>query len=196
MGALAPFLARLAAEGAPGGEPGALRAAWDTCDDVDEMIALLRQGAAVKAFEVDTVTEYGTAPAITRWLFRLRSAGRYYRIDVKREDGADGVRRCFPDFPDDWTPLLGEGVARDPLGRLRWELRAGLTPTVDRDAAQAAWASCEEPFVLLDCLVALGHGEGLDALFPSRDGHGAAADLRFRQQLLAAIRARFPRPPY
>lgn len=197
--ALRELLAELERAGTPPRwAPGRLRAAWDACDDAATMIALLRRGGAMGVFEIDSLREAGSEGVVERWLFRLRSAGRYRRIDVRRDDGGDAVRRCFPDFPDDWASLLEDRLAAmDPLDRLRSDLENKRPARID-EATERAWAACNDPMQLLCLLRWLGH-EGaasqlVDAL-PERPRDGLVVSPAWMREAAAVVRARFPRVP-
>lgn len=148
-------------------------------------------------FEIDSVQEFSRSDrVIERWLFRLRSAGRYYRIDVRREDGAQGVRTCFPDFPDDWASLLDTQLdAMPPLEKLRSDLQNGRTPNLD-EATQRAWSECEDPMTMLILLRALGHEREVarlaDALPPMPSG-GLTIPLGWKRDAARVVRETFPR---
>lgn len=195
MGTLAPFLADLASGRPPRWPPGALLAAWRACQDVDEMIALLSAGVAINVFERAETTTWEKDGLVARWLFRLRHAGRFYRIDVRREDGAEGVRRCFPDFPDDWPS--SRSAQRDemsPLDRLLSDLRNGDPISVPRDDAQRAWERHDVVFTMLEIIRLSGHPMP-DVPPSSGKGGGMAEYEAVKRRTLDAIRAAYPRVP-
>lgn len=195
MGALAPFLRDLDANLPPRWPAGELLAAWRVCEDVDEMIALLRKGAAIGVFETAEVSTWEKGGVVQRWLFRLRHAERFYRIDVRREDGAGGVRRSFPDFPDDWSSALSARLDEmSPLDRLLADLRSGRPIAVDREAAQRAWERCAEPFTMVQILRLLRLPIP-DLSEPARKS-GSIADYEAgKRRMVAALRAAHPRLP-
>lgn len=196
---LGAFLAELEHAGTPPRwEPGRLRAAWEACDDVTTMIAVLRRGGTMGVFEIDSLRESRRGGVVEHWLFRLLSAGRYRRIDVGPEDGGDAVRRCFPDFPDDWGAALDARLAvMEPLDRLRSDLENGRPPRID-EATERAWAVCKDPMQMLVLLRTLGHASAasqlVDAL-PELPRDGLVVSAEWMRRAAAVVRARFPRIP-
>jgi hypothetical protein len=197
MGTLAPFLADLAAYRPPSWPAGAILRAWRECDDAAEMIALLRRGAAVGVFETAEVSIWEKHGAVERWLFRLRYAGRFYRVDVHRADGAEGVRRCFPDFPDDWSSALeAQLAAKSPLDRLVSDLRNRRPISVDRATAQRAWEQHrDDPSTMLVILHLLGQSMPDLPAKPNLHTHSVAAYHAGRRRSFRAVLAAYPRIP-
>jgi hypothetical protein len=194
---LAAFLAEIERSPVPPEWPAeALRSAWDGCDDVATMVAVLLRGAAMGVFAVDSRREQSHEGVCVRWLFRLRSAGRFYRIDVGRGDGGDAMRRCFPDFPGDWRArLAAELDAMPPLDRLRSDLSNGREPRID-DATERAWDACDDPMMMLVLLRLLGHAAAaarlVDAL-PEMPREGLLIPPDWMRRAAARIRTEFPR---
>jgi hypothetical protein len=147
-------------------------------------------------FAVDSLREQRQEGVGVHWLFRLRSAGRFYRVDVGRGDGGDAVRQSFPDFPDDWgARLAAELDAMPPLDRLRCDLGNGREPRID-EATEQAWAECNDPMTMLVLLRQLGHAAAaarlVDAL-PELPRESLVIPAGWQRQAAARIRAEFPR---
>ena len=109
--------------------------AWRTGTDLDAMIGLLRLGGTIGLFGIEEVSEW-TAPqtrTVSRWLFRLqRPDGTYVRVDVKREDGPDGLRAILPAIPplEAWRRALDADYARrDPLDQYLLDMKLRGRPS-------------------------------------------------------------------
>lgn len=189
---LGQALAVLNGSGLPRIRPGALANAWAGCDDVTTMIAVLRRGGALGLFGIDgSRTWENPAGVVTRWLFRLQFEERYYRIDVTRDAGADAVRACFADFPDDWLGCLAARLATlEPLERLLNDVQNGREFTINA-AMQAAWRWCEQPFLMIQLLRALGHRRVLVGM-PAPDSGGSADVERTNRTMARSLRRLVP----
>jgi hypothetical protein len=110
----------------------AVRAAWLGCTDFDVAIRVLLRGAEIGLFDI---SETRGREGGDRWLFRLGHGGRFYRIDAHRRDGAEGVRRCFPDFPLDWTPEEARALGEEGLS-----LWCELLRTLPERPVSRAWS--------------------------------------------------------
>lgn len=192
--------------------------AWRRSDDVEAMIDLLREGAAIGLYRIDSVQTWDGPGGPTRWLVPMKTPeGRWVRVDVTREGGAEAVRAALPEIArhDQWAGAFdAERSTRDPIEVLVADLKR-LGRADPRWAAEHSltrvWRTTTKSLAMRELLEVLGRHDlrerAQEAIGriprpprPSR-GDALARDLmqrrldRWDATLADAIRAVVPEPP-